>query len=121
MSVNPPPGGSDPLAATDQKLWDRLNGRPCIAIRVDDVHTGVQVVQGPGLLVNWALHETASAAGGVDFYDGSSTGGTLLASASVPSGGSPQPPGGREAVLFRNGLFMDVQTSTVKGAVWVII
>lgn len=107
--------------AADQRIWDELKGRPCIPIRVDNVHTTQVLVSGAGLLVNWALHETASAAGSVDFYDGSGTGGALLASANVPSGGSPQPPGGREAVLFRNGLTIDVATSTLKGAVWVII
>jgi hypothetical protein len=71
------------------------------------------------MLTGWSLRETSLNPATVDLYSGGSTGGALVASFTIAAGGSSViaiPDGG---VLCDAGLYIEVVSGTVTGAVWV--
>lgn len=119
MAVSPAPGSPLSYPADDQALFDALSKRPVVGIPFNIAHTTSKLVDGACLLCGVFGHETGAAVGGVDVYDGRDTTGELIASQNVASGGSvnigPHIPG----VLCKRGVTLDVQTSTIKGGIWV--
>lgn len=70
-------------------------------------------------LVGWSLRETSLNPATVDLYTGGGTNGTRVASLTIAAGGSSViaiPDGG---VLCESGLFIEIVSGTLTGAVWV--
>lgn len=81
--------------------------------------TGASVLlaTGPGTLAGWSFRETAAAVAAWRLRDGTTVSGEVLAVGSLPSAGSDT----RQDVdvHFSTGLFFEVVSGTIEGAVWV--
>lgn len=71
-------------------------------------------------LMGWSVVEpTGAAPATFDIYDGLDATGTLLASISLTSGQSTRDYLGPWGIMLRTGLFVDVLTGAIKGAMWI--
>lgn len=78
-----------------------------------------QLEQGPGRLCGWSLLETSGAAAVIaELYDGMDVSAQLLAVIAVPAGSSTPFSMDGVGVEFRSGLFLNVISGSVRGAVW---
>lgn len=81
--------------------------------------SGIVVVNGAALLRGWSLRETTgSAAAVVELYDGTSTGGMLVATISLTDAQSTRDYLEGSGVEIRNAIFYNVVSGAVKASIW---
>ena len=94
---------------------------PAQSVAIPTTTTDVQILGGMCLLMGWAFVETTgSAAATFDLYDGVGSGGQLVAPLSLSSGQSTRDLMTGSGIEIRGGLFLDMLTGSIKGAVWLI-
>lgn len=83
--------------------------------------TGSQkVLGGPGLLMGWSFLESTGAAGAtVEVWDGGDTTGQLVTAISLVAGESTRDWLAGDGILLQVGLFVNVISGSVRGALWV--
>lgn len=94
---------------------------PAQSIVVPTTTTGLIVVQGLGAVKGWALKETTGAAPAVaNLWDGTANNGLLIAPINLAANESTRDWFGELGVSFVRGLFVEVTSGSVSGALWVI-
>lgn len=83
--------------------------------------TGIILIQGRGVLTGWAVKETTGAAPAVlNVWDGTDNRGLLLAPVNLASNESNREWFSDWGVAFSRGLFVEVTSGSVSGALWII-
>lgn len=108
---------SEKMLITDVEVWE-----PVRSVPVPATSTSRNIIKTAGALIGWSLRETTgSAAASVDIYDGNTNEGTKVASMAMASGGDDHIYMGPFGIPVRTGLYLDVVSGSVAGAVWVRI
>lgn len=94
---------------------------PARTISIAETATDAQLVGGAVVVLGWSwIEATGSAAAEVDLYDGTGTNGSLIVPIALNQGESTRDWLAGPALHARGGLYMDVVSGSVRGAVWVI-
>lgn len=94
---------------------------PARTIPIAVTTTDVLLINGAGILTFYNFTETTgSATAAVQLFDGTDDGGALLTDVTLLANESTRDPIPTPCVAFRNALFLEVLSGSVKGAVWVI-
>lgn len=82
---------------------------------------GIILISGRGVLTGWALKETTGAAAAtLNIWDGTDNRGLLLAPVNLAANESNREWFSDWGIAFSRGIFVEVLTGSVSGAVWVI-
>jgi len=80
---------------------------------------GQQIASGDVYLAGWSFRETTGAAAAlVELFDGSNTGGVMIATIGLAAGESIRDTVGGHLLVVRNGLFVSVPSGIVTGSLW---
>lgn len=83
--------------------------------------TGTILISGRGVLTGWALKETTGAAvATLNIWDGTDNRGLLLAPVNLAANESTRDWFSDWGIAFSRGLFVEVLSGSVSGALWVI-
>lgn len=94
---------------------------PARTIAVATRTTDTLLIGGAGIITGWSWVEPTNAAGAAfDLYDGQNATGTLLASITLLQNESTRDLIAGAGLEFRQGLYLDILSGSVKGAVWIV-
>lgn len=92
------------------------------ALEVPETVAGVPLVGGGGVLTGWTFKEPTNLTGNEwTLRDGERANAPILGTRTLAVNESVTDPLPQPGVLFRRGLFLDVQAGTVEGAVYVVL
>lgn len=98
---------------------ERLREMPTIAYPLLAVTTGKVLISRPCMIVGWTITEqTGSAVAKFQLWNGGSTGGVLVATVGLASAGSSVNPPTDDGILCESGVFLDIVSGQVQGAVY---
>lgn len=95
---------------------------PSQIVSVPTTTTSVQLVNGACLVTGWSWRETTNSAGAtIELYDGTGTGGNLLASITLVANESTRDLTATNGVVAENGVYLSVVSGSIKGALWAVV
>ena len=99
--------------------YEDLQDRPTRAVPLVGISADKLITNQPCILVGWSVRDAGAAASLFDLYDGQDETGSIVAGGAYASGGESRSDLGGEGVWCERGLWLDVESGTLQGAVWI--